>query len=209
MHCVFWATGSINYSRDIVIASLIEYLGNMKSIIIKSPLALITSSVLVFAGCSSAPKLKTVPDVDIKRFMGDWYVIANIPTFLEKSAYNAVESYRLDDDGTIATTFTFRKGGFAGPVKTYHPRGFIRDTASNSVWDMQFLWPFKSEFLIVYLNRDYSITVIGRSKLDYVWIMAKTPTIGDAEYREILAYLTSIGYDTGKIVKVPQKWDRR
>ena len=28
--------------------------------------------------------------------MGDWYVIASIPTFIEKEAYNAVESYRLD-----------------------------------------------------------------------------------------------------------------
>ena len=44
--------------------------------------------------------------VDVDRFMGDWYVIANIPTFAEKGAHNAVESYRLDADGTIATTTT-------------------------------------------------------------------------------------------------------
>ena len=42
--------------------------------------------------------------------MGDWYVIANIPTFLEKDAYNAVESYRLDENGVIHTTFRFNKG---------------------------------------------------------------------------------------------------
>ena len=29
--------------------------------------------------------LKTVDFVDLKRFMGDWYVIANIPTFIELS----------------------------------------------------------------------------------------------------------------------------
>ena len=27
--------------------------------------------------------LETVDYVDIERFMGDWYVIANIPTFIE------------------------------------------------------------------------------------------------------------------------------
>ena len=43
----------------------------------------------------------------LERFMGDWYVIANIPTPLEKGAHNAVESYRLDSNGTVATTFTF------------------------------------------------------------------------------------------------------
>jgi apolipoprotein D and lipocalin family protein len=181
----------------------------MKNKIMKSPLSFIASSILVLAGCSAAPTLKTVPGVDITRFMGDWYVIANIPTFLEKSAHNAKESYRLDADGTIATTFTFRKGGFDGPAKTYHPRGFIRDSKSNSVWDMQFLWPFKSEFLIIYLKNDYSITVIGRSKLDYVWIMARTPTISEADHRSILGLLAGIGYDTGKIQKVPQEWNRR
>ena len=61
--------------------------------------------------------MKTVEQVDLERFMGPWYVIANIPTFVEKGAHNAVENYRLDDDGTIATTFTFRKDGFDGNEK--------------------------------------------------------------------------------------------
>lgn len=158
--------------------------------------------------CSSAPTIDTVGKVDIQRFMGKWYVIANIPTFLEKNAHNAVESYRLDDDGTIATTFTFRAGGFDGPEKTYHPRGFIRDRASKAVWGMRFVWPFKAEFLIIYLDDDYSRTVIGRSKRDYVWIMSRTPSIPDGEYDSILAFLKTRGYDVSKIRKVPQKWDR-
>ena len=37
-------------------------------------------------------KLETVKYVDLERFMGDWYVIANIPTFIEKGAVNAIES---------------------------------------------------------------------------------------------------------------------
>ena len=50
---------------------------------------------------------------------------------------------------------------------------------------MQFIRPFKSEFLIIYLKKDYSVTVIGRSKLDYVWIMARTPAIAETDYRKI------------------------
>ena len=153
------------------------------------------------------PALKTVQKVDLRRFMGDWYVIANIPTFLEKGAHNAVESYRLNDDGTIATTFTFRKGSFDGPEKIYHPLGFVRDTSSNSVWDMQFIWPIKSEYLIIYLKDDYSITVIGRSKLDYVWIMARKPSIPEAEMDRITVFLKGIGYETDKLQRVPHKWN--
>jgi len=54
-------------------------------------------------------EMKTVEYVDIDKFMGDWYVIANIPTFIEKEASNAIESYKLDKEGNIATTFTFFK----------------------------------------------------------------------------------------------------
>lgn len=152
------------------------------------------------------PPLTTVPRVDIPRFMGSWYVIANIPTWLEEGAHNAVESYQLDADGTINTTFTFRKGGFDGPLKTYNPRGFILDTGSNAVWGMRFLWPFKSEYLIISLDEDYSQTVIGRSKRDYVWIMARTPTIPEADYQRIADWLATIGYDTGRLRRVPQRW---
>jgi apolipoprotein D and lipocalin family protein len=68
----------------------------------------------LLAGCqrSLLSALDTVAKVDLPRFMGDWYVIAHIPTFPERKAWNAVESYRLDPDGSVATTFTFREGGF-------------------------------------------------------------------------------------------------
>ena len=154
-------------------------------------------------GCQTMNPIDTVPSVDLNRFMGDWYVIANIPTFIEKDAYNAVESYRLAEDGTIATTFTFNKGGFDGPLKTYNPRGFIRDKESNAVWGMQFIWPFKAEYRIVFLSEDYTTTVIGRSKRDYVWIMARKPAISDEDYAFILEFLKAQGYNISKVQKVP------
>jgi len=149
--------------------------------------------------------IHTVDKVDLRRFMGDWYVIASIPTFIERDAFNAIESYRLDDDGTVATTFRFNKGGFNGPQKVYHPRGFIRDKDSNAVWGMQFIWPFKAEYRIIFLSRDYSQTVIGRTKRDYVWIMAREKTIPAAKYEEILKFLKDQGYNIKNLRKVPHE----
>jgi apolipoprotein D and lipocalin family protein len=153
--------------------------------------------------------IHTVEHVDLDRFMGDWYVIANIPTFIEKDAYNAIETYRLDDDGTVATTFKFNKGSPDGPLKTYHPRGYIRDKASNAVWGMQFIWPFKAEYRIIFVSEDYSKTVIGRSKRDYVWIMAREPAISDDEYASITNFLQEQGYDIKDLQKVPQGIDEK
>jgi len=158
---------------------------------------------ILITGCQTMKPIHTVETVDLKRFMGDWYVIASIPTFIEKNAFNAVESYRLEEDGTIATTFRFNNGSLDGPLKEYHPRGFIRDNKSNAVWGMQFIWPFKAEYRIIYLSEDYSTTVIGRTKRDYVWIMAREPAISDEEYAFILNFLQGQGYELEKLRKVP------
>ncbi|NIP23780.1 MAG: lipocalin family protein [Phycisphaerae bacterium] len=155
--------------------------------------------------CTTGPPIHTVESVNIDQFMGDWYVIASIPTFIEKDAYNAIESYRLAEDGTIETTFSFNKGSFEGPRKVYRPRGFIQDKQSNAVWGMQFFWPFKAEYRIIYLTEDYSQTVIGRTKRDYVWIMARKPEIPEDDYNRILEFLREEDYDLGKLRKVPQQ----
>ena len=130
--------------------------------------------ILLVWGCQTMHPIHTVESVDLQRFMGDWYVIASIPTFIETDAFNAVESYKLSEDGSIATTFRFNKGGFDGPEKIYKPRGFIEDRPSNAVWGMQFIWPFKAEYRIIYLSDDYAQTIIGRTKRDYAWIMTWT-----------------------------------
>ena len=164
---------------------------------------LFTFVIFTMIGCQTFDPIHTVPYVDLNRFMGDWYVIANIPTFIEKDAHNAVESYRLAEDGTIDTTFKFNQGSFGGPLKIYNPRGYIQDEESNAVWGMQFVWPFKAEYRIIFLSEDYTTTVIGRSKRDYVWIMARSPVISDAEYASILNFLNEQGYDISKVQKVP------
>ncbi|HWA38435.1 MAG TPA: lipocalin family protein [Burkholderiales bacterium] len=162
---------------------------------------------LVLSGCTAMPPLKLAEKVDLPRFMGDWYVIANIPTFLEKGAHNAVESYRLEPDGRIATTFTFRQGAFDGEPRRYTPTGFVVDRASNAVWGMQFVWPIKADYRILYVAADYGSTVIAREKRDYAWIMARTPSIPEAQYRRLLGLLAEQGYDISKVQKVPQRWN--
>ena len=150
--------------------------------------------------------METVDYVDLERFMGDWYVIANIPIFLEKGAHNAVENYAMNDDGSIQTTFTFRKDGFDGEKKEFNPKGFIIDTQTNATWGMRFVWPIKADYRIIYLDEDYSMTVIARQKRDFIWIMARTPEISDVDYQRLVELAGSVGYDVNKIVRVAQQW---
>ena len=164
--------------------------------------------VMAVAGCQSIPRkpVETAAHVDLERFMGDWYVIACIPTFIEKHAYNAVESYELEGDHKVKTTFSFREGGFDGTLKRYHPAGFVKDTQSNAVWGMRFVWPFKADYRVLYVDDDYSTTIIGRQKRDYVWIMARSPNIPQQEYERLTALAAERGYDPTRLRKVPQSW---
>ena len=150
--------------------------------------------------------METVPFVDIKRFMGDWFVIANIPTFIEKDATNAIESYKLNEKGEIETTFTFYQNSPNGLKKEYRPKGFIYNSKTNAEWRMQFFWPFKMPFLIIDLAEDYSHTVIGYPNRNYVWIMARKPELSEKTYQSILKNLEYVGYDISRIYKVPQDW---
>ena len=168
--------------------------------------AMVATMPLLSACASNGPELETVDYVDLERFMGDWYVIANIPTFLEKGAHNAVENYALDDDGTVATTFTYNDESFDGKQKRFTARGFVLDERSNAVWGMRFVWPIKADYRIVWLEPDYSATIIARNKRDYVWIMARTPEIPAEHYDRLLDFVGSIGYDTSEVLKVPQQW---
>lgn len=156
------------------------------------------------AGGKKLPPLALAPQVDLPRFMGDWWVIASIPTVFEKGAHNARDSYRLDADGTIATTFSYLADSFDGAAKEMHSRGFVLG-GGNAIWGQQFVWPIKADYRIAYVSSDYQLTVVAREKRDYVWIMARTQSIAEADYARLAAFVAEQGYDVSKLQRAAQR----
>jgi len=168
----------------------------------------ISSSLLIilFLGlvsCSSRPPMPVVKNVDLDRFMGKWYVIANLPTMVEKGAYDVNEVYKRGKGNRILTTYSFRKGGHDAKMESYNPTAYVTEDPSNAIWKMQFVWPFKADYRIVRLNSDYSQTVIAREKRDYFWIMAREPSIPGEDVIDHLEFLKSVGYDMSLTNIVP------
>ncbi len=159
--------------------------------------------------CSHTNNTDITPadNVVLDRFMGKWYVIANIPTYIEKGAHNAIETYEMNDNGDIKTTFTFYDNGFDGELKTYHPTGYVSER-SNSLWGMQFIWPFKAEFIIAYVSDNYQNTIIARNARDYIWIMSRTPEIDEKSYQKLIQLSTKMGYNPDRIQRIPQRWEK-
>jgi apolipoprotein D and lipocalin family protein len=181
----------------------------LRTLLASPPLhmALGVMAAFTMAGCAvSPPSITPAKQVDLQRFMGDWYVIGNIPTRPERNAFNAVESYSLKPDGTIDTRFRYREGGFDGTLKTMNPTGSVVPGTNNAVWGMEFVWPVKAEYVIVHVDRDYQLTIVGRSERDYAWIMARTPSVPEPVYEAAVTQLKTLGYATDKLRRVPQQW---
>jgi apolipoprotein D and lipocalin family protein len=171
----------------------------MKKLINLSLLCLLTS-------CSSLPKLKTVEHVDIPKFMGTWYVISNIPTFIEKGAFNAIEKYTWNEkENRIDVDFSFNKDSFEGEKKKYPQKAFIYDQKTKAEWRIQPFWPVKFAYLVLDLAPDYSWTVIGVPDRGHVWIMARTPTLPKETYEMIVSKVKAHQFDISKLELVPQK----
>lgn len=140
--------------------------------------------------------------------MGDWYVIAYTPVFIDKNAYNGIETYKLKEDSLantiVNTTFTFNEGSFKGKKKEYNPTGFIVPNTENAVWKMQFLWPFKSDYRIMYVDENYQDTIIARKKRDLFWIMSRSKEISKVKLEEYLAMLKAEGYSIKDYRMMPQ-----
>jgi apolipoprotein D and lipocalin family protein len=160
---------------------------------------------LLLAAC--AKDHKTVPRVDLDRFMGDWYVIAILPNPIEKNAVNGIENYALKEDGSIAITYTFRKGSPNGKQKVMRPRAKVFNQQSNAEWRVQLFKPFWSPYLVIDLAEDYSHSVIGVPNRKFVWIMSRAPELPDPVYAGILDRLKQAGYNTARIRKMPQIWN--
>ncbi len=163
--------------------------------------------VFVLSGCAvfqSHEPLPTVDQVDLERYMGQWYVIANIPYFGERGNVAGRAIYRPREDGRMDDIYLYKKGDFDAPEKRLEGVAWVVDGDTNATWKVRFYWPFTFGYYIVALDEDYGWTLVGHPSRDYAWIMARTPRLDDALYQSLLDRFTALGYDASRLQKVPQ-----
>lgn len=173
----------------------------------RTGLLLLWGLALSLGGCmSSRQPLQTVAHVDLPKYMGDWYVIANIPYFAEKDCVDSIESYALRPDGDIDNWFSCRKNSFDAPLKRKaSARASIEDKGSNATWRVRFFRVVSVKYQIVDLDPGYQWVAVGHPSRRYGWIMARSKTLADSTYHQILSRLGTQGYDIARFVKVPQQ----
>lgn len=165
-------------------------------------------ALLALSGCAmmrGGPPLETVERVDLERYMGQWYVIANIPYFGERGNVAGRAIYRLREDGRIDDIYRYREGDFDAPEKEMRGVAWVVDAATNAEWKVQFYWPIRFGYYIIGLDETYDWAVVGHPSREYAWIMAREPELSDERYAELLALLDRKGFEAGALKKVPQR----
>lgn len=167
---------------------------------------LLVLAVGLLAGCTTTPRppLRTVPRVDLERYLGDWYVIANIPYVLENGKVATLDRYAKRPDGRMDNIFIFRKGSFDAPEQQWRGISWVYNHVTNAEWRVQFIWPFRVPYLVIDLDPDYRWAVIGHPSRNYLWVLARGRSLPDDVYAGILTRAAAQGYDPKRVAKVPQ-----
>ncbi len=168
--------------------------------------ALLLAGLVALTGCTHMPaqKLHTVSRLELPRYMGRWWVVSNIPNFLENGKVGTFDEYALRPDGKIDVIFGFRKESLEAPEKQWKGLGWVTDTASQAEWKVRLFWPFTADYLLLELDPDYQWAVVGSNGGKLLWVLARQRSLPDAVYRDIQDRIARQGLDPSKLVKVPQ-----
>lgn len=174
--------------------------------------------VLLLAACSShKPKdeeidvpdaiedvpMLAVPYLDLNRFMGRWYMIANIPYFAEAGNKAPYVEYSLRKDGSIEDVLTARDAFDKKPF-VKHGTIEVQNHENNAEGRITFLAPLWQDYAVLYIDENYRYTVIGHPSRNYTWVFSRTPEVSDEVYARMLAVLSANRFRTERVLKIPQ-----
>jgi apolipoprotein D and lipocalin family protein len=170
----------------------------------------------LLSGCTPTPPnpnphadlpLKTV-SVDLPRYMGRWYVIANIPYFAERGFVGSYAEWKLRDDGRIDDSYIGYKERFDTEPKQFHFVDTVVPGSGNGEWRVRLFWPIYVTQLTLYVDADYRYTILGYPGKTLGWIFARDPDISDDVYQSLVARMNAMGYDTSRLRRIPQRADQ-
>jgi apolipoprotein D and lipocalin family protein len=159
----------------------------------------LTVIVMSFAmlGCHAHnPPLETVPEVDLKKYIGVWYEIAAFPQSFEKGCRCTTAEYQLTGKNYVKVINKCQK---PGKFSKAEGKAFIVPNSGNAKLKVQFFWPFRGDYWIIELDKDYQWAVVGEASRKYLWILARNPFLDETVYKNLLKRVSDKGFDISKI----------
>ena len=148
--------------------------------------------------------LQPVPSVDLDRYMGHWYMIANIPYYAERGNIGVYVDYRRREDGLIEDRYTARDA-FDQP--SFTKKGGIEVlNPSNQAEGRITFFPFPGQdYAVLYIDDHYQYTMIGHPSRNYCWLFSREPHMPDEIYAKMREILKDNLFDVSRVLKIPQR----
>jgi apolipoprotein D and lipocalin family protein len=164
--------------------------------------------VLSLVGCGASPQRGDPPlplaTIDLPRYMGEWYIIANVPYFAEKGNVKTRAAYRLAGNGRIEDIYYYRRD-FESRELQRSTTAAVVPGSGNAHWRVRFYGVLAADYLILETGDDYDYALVGHPGREYAWILARTPTIDEALHARLLARLDELGFDSTKLRRIAQR----
>ena len=171
--------------------------------------AVIAALALTLAACQTPPETPrrpadaTTAPVDLERFMGTWYVVANVPYFFENGKLATRDVYRQRPDGRIDNDFVFKKA-FDEPDRTWNGVSTIVEGSGGREWKVQFIWPFSTRMQVLDVAPDYSTALLATPDRKLAWIFSREPVMDEARLAALATRIAAHGVDRTALRRVPQ-----
>ena len=162
-------------------------------------------TALLSVGCSTKPPpdVTVVSDFQLPRYLGNWYEIARLNHPFEQGLDHVTAHYSMREDGGVKVVnrgFNTEKHQWKESIgKAY----FVQSPNIASL-KVSFFGPFYGGYNVIELDSEYRYALICGPNKDYLWILARTPTLDDNVKQKLLATAQRYGFKTQDLIWVNQ-----
>lgn len=161
-----------------------------------------------FSSVARAAEMRTVPYLDLNRYVGLWYEIARFPNSFQRDCGATTAHYAKRYDGKIdVTNRCVRRSN--GRLNVAKGRATVRDGRTQAKLDVTFLPSFlrwlsalgigNGAYWVLEVGPNYEYAVVSEPSRKFMWILARGPVMSRALYEQLTARARTQGLDTGKL----------
>lgn len=160
---------------------------------------------MLLTACTGLPEgVQPVRPFYAKRYLGTWYEIARLDHSFERGLEQVSAHYSLREDGGIRV---LNRGYSAeeGEWKTAEGKAYPMGAADEGYFKVSFFGPFYGAYGIFELDQqDYQYAFVSGYSTDYLWLLARTPTVSPALIERFREEAAKRGFATDQLILVRQ-----
>ncbi len=146
----------------------------------------------------------SVGAIEPTRYLGVWYEIATTPSFIQQDCAGTTAEYGVVDDDTISVYNRCYLGGLDGEVNEIRGTADFGDASYARLY-VDFGFGFAAPYFVVEVDGSggdapYQFAAVNSAGFQ-IWILARTPTIDEALYGELVDRLAARGLKADELVR--------